>query len=56
LQVEAGSAAEAGFGVAAGRYAEAGSNAGLSFIRGAQREPEMRPEPVAKGLAKARWC
>jgi hypothetical protein len=52
LQVEAGSAAEAGFGVAAGRYAEAGSNAGVEFYTRAQREPEMRPEPVAKGLAK----
>jgi len=52
LQMDAGPAAEAGFGVAAGRFAEAGSNAGVEFYTRAQAEPEMRPEPVAKGLAK----
>jgi hypothetical protein len=40
LQVDAGSAAEAG------------SFAGVEFYTRAQREPEMKPEPAAKGLAK----
>jgi hypothetical protein len=48
LQVEAAE----GFGVEAGRLAGAGAYLGTEFYTGAQREPEMRPEPVAKGLAK----
>jgi hypothetical protein len=52
LQVDAGSAGEAGFGVAADRFAEAGSSAGVEFYTRAQREPEMRPEPAAQGLAR----
>ncbi len=48
LQVEA----ETGFAAEAGRLAGAGANPGTEFYTGAQREPEMRPEPVAKGLAK----
>jgi len=52
LQMDAGPAAEAGFGVAAGRFAEAGSNAGVEFYTRAQAEPDLKPEPVAQGLAK----
>jgi len=52
LQVEVAPATEARFGVAAGRFAEAGSSAGVEFYTRAQREPEMKPEPAAKGLAK----
>jgi hypothetical protein len=48
LQVEA----ESGFSAEAGRLAGAGAYLGTEFYTGAQREPEMRPEPVAKGLAK----
>jgi len=48
LQVDAAE----GFGVEAGRLAEAGAYLGTEFYTGAQREPEMRPDPVAKGLAK----
>ena len=48
LQVEAAE----GFGVEAERLAGAGAYLGTEFYMGAQREPEMRPEPVAKGLAK----
>jgi len=50
LQVEAEPAA--GFGGEAGRFAETGASAGVEFYTGAQREPEMKPEPAAKGLAK----
>jgi hypothetical protein len=52
LQVEAGSAAGAGFDVGAGRFAEASSFAGVEFYTRAQREPDLKPEPVAQGLAK----
>ena len=52
LQVEVAPATDARFGVAAGRFAEAGSSAGVEFYTRAPREPEMKPEPVAKGLAK----
>jgi hypothetical protein len=48
LQVEA----ESGFAAEAGRLAGAGAYLGTEFYTGAQREPEMKPEPVAKGLAK----
>ena len=48
LQVEAAE----GFGVEAERLAGAGAYLGTEFYTGAQREPEMRPEPVAKGLAR----
>ena len=46
LQVEAGSAAEAS------RFAGTGASFSTEFATLAQREPEMRPEPAAKGLAK----
>jgi hypothetical protein len=53
LQVEAGSAAEAGhMGMAERAAAGADYYAGLGFPAVAQREPEMKPEPAAKGLAK----
>jgi len=48
LQVEA----ESGFSAEAGRLAGAGAYLGTEFYTGAQREPEMKPESVAKGLAK----
>jgi hypothetical protein len=48
LQVDAAE----GFAGEAGRLAEAGAFLGAEFPTLAQREPEMRPEPVAKGLAK----
>jgi hypothetical protein len=48
LQVEA----ESGFAAEAGRLAGAGAYLGTEFYTGAQREREMKPEPVAKGLAK----
>ena len=50
LQVDAESAA--GFAAEAGRLAGVGAFLGAEFPTLAQREPEMRPEPVAKGLAK----
>jgi hypothetical protein len=46
LQVDAGSATEAS------RFAGTGASFSTEFATLAQREPEMRPEPVAKGLAK----
>jgi len=53
LQVAAAPAAEAGhMGMAERAAAGTDYYAGLGFPTGAQREPEMRPEPVAKGLAK----
>lgn len=48
LQVEA----EPGFAVEEKRLAGAGAYLGTEFYTGAQREPEMKPEPAAKGLAK----
>jgi hypothetical protein len=48
LQVEA----ESGFAAEAGRLAGAGAYLGTEFYTGAQREPEMKPEPAAKGLAR----
>ncbi len=50
LQVDAEPAA--GFSAEAGRLAEVGAYLGTEFYTGAQREPEMKPEPAAKGLAK----
>ena len=49
LQVEAGSR---GFDAKARRFAESSSILGAEFPTGAQNEPDMRPEPAAKGLAK----
>jgi len=46
LQVEAGSGAEAS------RFAGTGASFSTEFATLAQAEPEMKPEPVAKGLAK----
>ena len=48
LQVEA----ESGFSAEEKRLAGAGAYLGTEFYTGAQREPEMKPEPTAKGLAK----
>jgi hypothetical protein len=48
LQVKAAE----GFAAEAGRLAGAGAYLGTEFYTGAQREPEMKPEPTAKGLAK----
>jgi hypothetical protein len=53
LQVDAEPAAEAGhMGMAERVAAGADYYAGLGFPAVAQREPEMKPEPVAQGLAK----
>ena len=53
LQVETAPAAETGhMGMAERAAAGADYYAGLGFPVVAQREPEMKPEPVAKGLAK----
>jgi hypothetical protein len=48
LQVDAAD----GFDLEAGRLAGAGAYLGTEFYTDAQREPEMKPEPAAKGLAK----
>ncbi len=48
LQAEA----ESGFVAEAGRLAGAGANLVTEFYTGAQREPEMKPEPAAKGLVR----
>jgi len=53
LQVDAGSGAEAGhIGIAERVAAGSAYYAGLGFPAVAQPEPDMKPEPVAKGLAK----
>jgi hypothetical protein len=53
LQVDAEPAPEAGhMGMAERAAAGADYYAGLGFPAVAQREPEMKPEPAAKGLAK----
>jgi hypothetical protein len=53
LQLDAVPAAEAGhMGMAERAAAGADYYAGLGFPAVAQREPEMKPEPAAKGLAK----
>ena len=48
LQVEA----ESGFAAEEKRLAGVGAFLGAEFPTGAQREPEMKPGPAAKGLAK----
>jgi len=48
LQAEAAE----GFAAEAGRFAGAGANLGTEFYTGAQREPDMKPEAAAKGLAR----
>jgi len=45
-------AAEAGHMGMAERAAAGGAGGGVEFYTSAWREPEMKPEPVAKGLAK----
>ena len=53
LQVDAAPAAEAGhMGMAERAAAGADYYAGLGFPAVAQREPDLKPEPAAKGLAK----
>jgi hypothetical protein len=52
LQPAAVHTAEAGLSVAAERFAEAGSSTGVEFYTRVQREPDLKPEPVAKGLAR----
>ena len=53
LQAEPASAAEAGhMGVAERAAAGADYYAGLGFPAVAQREPDLKPEPAAKGLTK----
>jgi len=44
--------AEAGSGAEASRFAGTGASFSTEFATLAQAEPEMKPEPVAKGLAK----
>jgi len=43
---------ESGFAAEAGRLAGGGVYLGTEFYTGAQREPDLKPDPVAKGLAK----
>jgi hypothetical protein len=52
LQVAAAPAAEAGHMGMAEQLAGTGTYGGVEFYTRAQADPDMRPEPVAKGLAK----